>query len=89
MAGTPRLAPITRPQAIPLGRPPAAGTGRSGRAGQGLAYARHYLVTRTDQLVTYLSYAFLTTKKDTEAKDFTRTSDLLAIQLRKNAKVFS
>ncbi len=89
MAGTPRLARLRGRKLFLWGRPPAAGTGRSGRAGQGLAYARHYLVTRTDQLVTYLSYAFLTTKKDTEAKDFTRTSDLLAIQLRKNAKVFS
>ena len=53
-----------------------------------LAYARHYLVTRTDQLVTYVAYAFLDAKKDPEAKDFTRTSDLLAVQLRKNAKVF-
>ena len=54
-----------------------------------LAYARHYLVTRTDQLVTYVSYAFLTTKKDPGAKDFTRASDLLAVQLTKNTKVFS
>ena len=29
-----------------------------------LAYARHYLVARTGQLVTYFSYAFLTTKED-------------------------
>jgi hypothetical protein len=56
---------------------------------QKLAYARHYLVTRTDQLVTYVSYAFLTTKKDPGAKDFTRASDLLAVQLKKNAKVFA
>jgi hypothetical protein len=54
-----------------------------------LAYARHYLVTRTGQLVTYVSYAFLTTKKDPNAKDFTRASDLLALQLKKNAKVFA
>jgi hypothetical protein len=54
-----------------------------------LAYARHYLVVRTDQLVTYVSYAFLTTKKDPGAKDFTRASDLLATQLKKNAKVFA
>ena len=53
-----------------------------------LAYARHYLVARTGQLVTYLSYAFLTTKKDPNAKDFGRATDLLAVQLRKNAKVF-
>ena len=54
-----------------------------------LAYARHYLITRTGQLVTYFSYAFLTTEKDPSAKDFTRASDLLAVQLKKNAKVFS
>jgi hypothetical protein len=54
-----------------------------------LAYARHYLVARTDQLVTYISYAFLTTKKDPGAKDFTRASDLLDLQLKKNAKAFS
>jgi hypothetical protein len=54
-----------------------------------LAYARHYLVARTDQLVTYVSYAFLATKKDPGAKDFTSASDLLAVQLEKNAKVFA
>jgi hypothetical protein len=54
-----------------------------------LAYARHYLVTRTDQLITYVSYAFLTAKKDPAAKDFSRASDLLAVQLKKNAKVIS
>ncbi len=53
-----------------------------------LAYARHYLIARTDQLVTYLSYAFLTTKKDPDAKNFSRASKLIAIQLKKNAKVF-
>jgi hypothetical protein len=53
-----------------------------------LAYARHYLVTRTGQLVTYVSYAFLATKKDPKAKDFTRAADLLAVQLKKNVKVF-
>jgi hypothetical protein len=54
-----------------------------------LAYARQYLVARTDQLVTYVSYAFLATKEDPDAKQFTRASDLLAVQLKKNAKVFS
>ena len=54
-----------------------------------LAYARHYLVTRTGHVVTYLSYAFLTVKKDPGAKDFTRATNLLQIQLRKNATVFS
>ena len=54
-----------------------------------LAYARHYLITRTGQLVTYVSYAFLTTKSDPDAKDFTRAADLLAVQLKKNVKVLS
>jgi hypothetical protein len=54
-----------------------------------LAYARHYLITRTGQVVTYVSYAFLTTKSDPGAKDFTRAADLLAVQLKKNAKVLS
>ena len=54
-----------------------------------LADARHYLVTRTDVLVTYVSYDFLTTKKDPDATDFTRISDALAVQLRKNANVFA
>jgi hypothetical protein len=56
---------------------------------QKLAYARHYLVARTGQLVTYISYAFLTVKKDPDAKDFTPAADLLGVQLKKNAKVFS
>jgi hypothetical protein len=54
-----------------------------------LAYARHTVVARTDNVVTYLSYAFLTVKKDPEAKDFTGAVNLLATQLRKNARVFS
>ena len=54
-----------------------------------LAYARHYLVARTGQVVTHFSYAFLLDKEDPKAKDFTRASDLLAVQLTKNAKVFS
>lgn len=54
-----------------------------------LAYARHYLVARTGQVVTYFSYAFLIDKEDPKAEDFTRASDLLAVQLTKNAKVFS
>jgi hypothetical protein len=54
-----------------------------------LAYARHYLVARTGQLVTYFSYAFLIDKVDPKAKDFSRASELLGVQLSKNAKVFS
>lgn len=54
-----------------------------------LAYARHYLVARDGRVVTYLSYAFLTQKKDPKAKDFRRASRLLEVQLAKNAKVFS
>lgn len=56
---------------------------------QKLAYARHYLVARTGQLETYFSYAFLVDKGDPEAKDFTRATELLAVQLSRNAKVFS
>jgi hypothetical protein len=59
------------------------------KAHKKLAYARHYLVVRTGQLVTYVSYAFLTTKKDPHAKDFTRASKLLAVQLKKNAETFA
>jgi hypothetical protein len=54
-----------------------------------LAYARHILVVRQGRLVTYLSYAFLTTKKDPSAKDFTRASRLLAAQQDKNSTVFA
>jgi hypothetical protein len=39
--------------------------------------------------VTYLSYAFLVDKDDPKAEDFTRSSELLAVQLSKNATVFS
>ncbi len=54
-----------------------------------LAYARHYLVARQGRVVTYLSYAFLTVKKDPKAKDFSRASALLDVQLAKNARVFA
>ena len=50
-----------------------------------LAYARHYLVTRSGRVVTSLEYDFLTTKQDPKAKDFGRASKLLAKQLSKNA----
>ena len=53
-----------------------------------LAYARHYLVARQGRVLTYLSLAFLTVKKDPEAKDFRRASALLEVQLAKNARVF-
>lgn len=53
-----------------------------------LAYARHTIAARTGRVITYVSYAFLTTKKDPSAKDFTRTEKLLALQLAKVAKEF-
>jgi hypothetical protein len=39
--------------------------------------------------VTYLSYAFLATKKDPRAKDFSRAARLLAAQQAKNSTVFA
>lgn len=59
------------------------------KAHKKLAYARHTVVARTGRVVTYVSYAFLTTQKDPDAKDFTRTEKLLAIQLAKVAKEFT
>jgi hypothetical protein len=59
------------------------------KAHKKLAYARHTLVTRTGRLVTYVSYAFLTTKADPTAKDFTRAQKLLDTQLTKVAKEFA
>ena len=56
---------------------------------QKLAYARHYLIAREGRVVTSLGYAFLTVKKDPDAKDFNRAKRLLEVQLAKNAKVFS
>ena len=44
------------------------------KAHKKLAYARHTVVARTGRVVTYVSYAFLTTKKDPGAKDFSRAS---------------
>jgi hypothetical protein len=59
------------------------------KAHKKLAYARHTLVARTGRVVTYLSYAFLTTKADPTAKDFTRAQKLLGTQLTKVAKTFT
>ena len=59
------------------------------KAHKKLAYARHYLVTRTGQLVTYVSYAFLSTKADPDTKNFTKASKLLAVQLKKNVETFA
>lgn len=53
-----------------------------------LAYARHTVVARQGRVVTYLSYAFLTGKKDPGAEDFSSASRLLEVQLTKNARVF-
>ena len=47
------------------------------------------MVVRTGRVVTYVSYAFLTTKKDPGAKDFSRASRLLEIQSAKVASTFS
>ena len=55
------------------------------KAHKKLAYARHTVVARTGRVVTYVSYAFLTTKNDPGAKDFSRASRLLEIQLAKVA----
>jgi hypothetical protein len=59
------------------------------KAHKKLAYARHTVVARTGRVVTYVSYAFLTTKKDPGAKDFTRMSRLLGTQTAKVASTFS
>ena len=59
------------------------------KAHKKLAYARHTVVVRTGRVVTYVSYAFLTTKKDPGAEDFSRASRLLRIQLAKVASTFS
>jgi hypothetical protein len=59
------------------------------KAHKKLAYARHTVVARTGRVVTYVSYAFLTTKADPTAKDFTRTEKLLATQLAKVTKEFA
>jgi hypothetical protein len=57
------------------------------KAHKKLAYARHYLVLRTGDVVTYVSYAFLTEKKDPKAEDFSRTTALAERQLTKNVAV--
>jgi hypothetical protein len=58
------------------------------KAHKKLAYARHTVAARTGRVITYVSYAFLTTKKDPNAKDFTPTQKLLDIQLAKVAEDF-
>ena len=58
------------------------------KAHKKLAYARHTVVARSGRVVTYVSYAFLTTKQDPKATDFTRTQRLLDIQLAKVTKDF-
>ena len=54
-----------------------------------LAYARHYLVVRQGRVVSMVSYAFLASKKDPDAKDFGEAASLLQTQLDKNAGVFT
>ena len=58
------------------------------KAHKKLAYARHYLVLRTGDVVTYVSYAFLAVDEDARAEDFARATKLAARQLTKNATVF-
>ena len=58
------------------------------KAHKKLAYARHTVVARSGRVVTYVSYAFLATKKDPKATDFTPTQGLLDLQLAKVAKDF-
>ena len=58
------------------------------KAHKKLAYARHYLVLRTGDVVTYVSYAFLAVDEDAGAEDFARVTKLAARQLTKNATVF-
>ncbi len=59
------------------------------KAHKKLAYARHTVVARTGRVVTYVSYAFLAKKADPGAKDFSTATELLEVQLDKNATVFS
>lgn len=58
------------------------------KAHKKLAYARHYLVLRTGRVLTYVSYAFLTVEADPKAEDFSRTTKLASVQLKKSATVF-
>jgi hypothetical protein len=59
------------------------------KAHKKLAYARHTIVARTGRVVTYVSYAFLTTRTDPDAEDFTPTLKLLDTQLTKVTKTFA
>jgi hypothetical protein len=59
------------------------------KAHKKLAYARHTIAARTGRVVTYVSYAFLTTKADPTAKDFARATKLLDTQLTKVTKTFA
>ncbi len=54
-----------------------------------LAYARHTVVVQQGRVLTYLSYSFLTTKDDPKAKDFSRATRLLEVQLDKNARLLA
>lgn len=53
-----------------------------------LAYARHILAARQGRVVSEVEYAFLTTKSDPKAKDFTTTEKLLSAQLAKTSSIF-
>jgi hypothetical protein len=58
------------------------------KAHKKLAYARHTISARTGRVVTYVSFAFLTTKADPNAEDFSRAQKLLDTQLTKLTEEF-
>ena len=53
------------------------------------AYARQTLVARRDRVVATVTYSFLTTEADSEATNFSETTELLQTQLAKVAKAFA
>ncbi len=53
------------------------------KAHRRLAYARHYVTTRTGRLLTSTQYAFLVPTSDPRAKDFRRVTGLAKRQLSK------
>jgi len=54
-----------------------------------LAYARQVVVARTGRVLTTVRYTFLATDDDSQTDDFSRTQQLLAIQLAKVVKGFA
>ncbi|HET9873825.1 MAG TPA: hypothetical protein VFP89_14660 [Propionibacteriaceae bacterium] len=53
-----------------------------------LAYARHVIAGRQGRLISEVEYAFLTSKSDPKAKDFSAAQRLLTVQLAKTETVF-